>query len=86
MIQLLGWLKYNLVRMREAIYYSVDPEAVGEESPEVQKKLMSFLQEKGHVVHRAAYIFSDNPEQFMADALAQYEAKTKFEVHEQWLR
>lgn len=71
--------------MSETVYYSVDPEAVGEESPEIQKKLMNFLQEKGHVVHRAAYIFSDDPEAFMADAQAQYKTKTKLEVYERWV-
>lgn len=49
----------------ERIYYSVDPEAAGEESAENQKSLLKFLQSRGYTVYRAPYVFSEDPEVYL---------------------
>ena len=69
------------------IYFSVDPEAGGE-SVENLKKLMKFLQDQGHTVYRASYIFSKNQNLFLQKELGLNREPTNVEhgeAHIKWI-
>jgi len=70
------------------IYFSVDFEAIGEESAENQKKLMHFLQNQGHMLYRAPYAFSENPDLFLQKELRLNRKPTyteQREIHMKWI-
>lgn len=67
------------------IYFSTDPEAEGEPSPQIHQQLMDFLHQRGYIVHRAEYVFASNPERFMKDTMEQLGTDSKLFVHEHWV-
>jgi len=73
---------------KKKIYYSVDPEAKGEESGESQRKLLRFLEKQGYLVYRAPYIFSDDPDLFLQKELGLDRKPTyteQREAHLKWI-
>ena len=70
------------------IYFSVDPEVAGGESIENLRKLMNFLQDEGHIVYRAPYVLSDNPDLFLQKELGLASKATytkQRETHIKWI-
>ncbi|MFQ6009806.1 MAG: hypothetical protein ACE5J7_01660 [Candidatus Aenigmatarchaeota archaeon] len=74
--------------MMMKIYFSVVPEVAGGESIENLKKLMHFLQDQGHVVYRAPYILSEDPNQFLQKELG-FDREPNYteqrEAHMKWI-
>ena len=76
------------MKKERKVYYSVDPEAVGEESSENQRKLIHFLEKEGYLVYRAPYVFSDDPDLFLQKELGLNRKPTyaeQREAHLKWI-
>ncbi|MBI3576581.1 hypothetical protein HY086_00905 [Candidatus Gottesmanbacteria bacterium] len=72
----------------ERIYFSVDPEVTGGESPENLKKVMEFLQSRGYTVYRAPYVFADDRDEFLQRELGLDRPATlpqQRDLHMKWI-
>ncbi|MEX0616276.1 MAG: hypothetical protein WD231_00520 [Candidatus Woykebacteria bacterium] len=70
------------------IYFSVDPEVSGGESDVNLRKLMTFLQDEGHKLYRAEYVFATDPDLFLQKELGLNRKPTfreQREVHIKWI-
>ena len=69
------------------IYFSVDPEVSGGETPENLRRVLQFLLHLGHDVYRAPYALAENPDRYLQKNLgvSPDDFKGQRALHMEWI-
>lgn len=70
------------------IYFSLDPETSDKSDIEKYRKFVEFLQKESHILYRAPYVLSENPEMFLRKEMGldrNLSYAEKRDVHMTWI-